>query len=338
MRRWKTNKKLGSSLLIGIRMRIGAVSEISRLEHVLLPDPDSWWWAETRLVKRERGVWKKEVLSREKVSFSWLGDVIRSLDEVLRGEGVQITYLHFSPEARNLESGRELISLRCDPSYLACCLRDVGLFTQKYFLTAQQPEGGKYLYGDLADRLARHRASQGIDVRTANFEGGAFISDGRLGLITVRNNLADHPQLLKECGELYEFPSLDMHIDSFIAFLDETNFLLNRSCVNAYADRIEWMGCDFGRIDQIVQLLRKKGYRPIEVKSYPQRGLECVVGNLLNLGEGKVVMIDPANYVSPRLEREGIDVISLYAGESLPRLRRLKVGLRCLSLPVKRRY
>jgi N-dimethylarginine dimethylaminohydrolase len=193
------------------------------------------------------------------------------------------------------------------------------------------------MYGDVSKNFAEKVSSLGIEVKYGEFERGAFISNGEVGFITVKNNLRKYPELLKECGELYEFSRLNCHIDSFVNFLNRELFVVNRSCIQNLAKKIEYRLCDFSAIDEIVNILKRKGYNPIKINEYYEDS-SCIVGNFLNLGNNKIVVIDNKNHFSKKLERGGVDVINLYEEESFEHLLGLQAGLRCITLPIKRDY
>jgi hypothetical protein len=54
------------------RRETSAVNEIAKLESILLPHPDSWWVAESKLIEFKNGSLNEKVVSREKITFRWL--------------------------------------------------------------------------------------------------------------------------------------------------------------------------------------------------------------------------------------------------------------------------
>jgi hypothetical protein len=316
---------------------IGAVNEIARLESILLPHPDSWYVAESKLVEFKNGSVKEKVVYKEKITFRWLRKLMQNLEDTLKSEGISVTYLYFSPTKEDEEKSGNVISLYCNPSYLSCSLGDIGIFTKSFFLSAKQSGYERKMYGDISKKFAEKVSSFGIEVKYGEFERGAFISNGEVGFITMKNDLRKYPELLKECGELYEFSRLNCHIDSFVNFLNKELFVVNSSCVWSLAEKIEYIWCDFSTIDEIVNILKKKGYNPIKINEYYDDS-SCIVGNFLNLGNNKIVVIDNKNYFSKKLEKESVDVINLYEEESFEHLRELQAGLRCITLPIKRDY
>jgi hypothetical protein len=319
------------------KQRIGAVNEIARLESILLPDPDSWWIAKTKFIEFKDGSLKERIISKEKISFGWLKKLMENLENNLKSEGVSVTYLHFSPSEEIEKENEKVISLYCNPGYLSFSLGDIGIFTKNFFLSAEQSQYRKDWYGDISEKFGEKISSLGIKVEYSEFERGAFISNGEISFITVKNDLRKYPEFLQECGELYEFPELDCHIDSFMNFLNKELFVVNYSCIRNLAEKTDYMWCDFSVIDEIVNILKKRGYNPIKIEEYWDNS-SCIVGNFLNLGKNKVVLIDNKNYFSKKLEKENVDVINLYEEESFEHLRRLEAGLRCITLPIKRDY
>jgi hypothetical protein len=104
------------------RRETGAVNEIAKLESILFPHPDSWWVAESKLIEFKNGSLNEKVVSREKITFRWLRKLMQNLEDILKSEGISVTYLYFSPIKEDEEKGRNVINLYCNPSYLSFSL------------------------------------------------------------------------------------------------------------------------------------------------------------------------------------------------------------------------
>ncbi|MCS7122996.1 MAG: hypothetical protein RMJ17_00235, partial [Candidatus Aenigmarchaeota archaeon] len=314
-------------------MEIGSVNEIARLTHILFPNPNSWYTAEAKISNFK----EEKILKMKKISFSWLHDLIRKLYDNLKTEGIRLTSIYFSPSLpKNID--RNTIYLECKPSILSFCLRDWGIFTKKYFLSATQlSHYSKKLYGNVIDMFVKKLSSLNIPVYEAGVEGGSFISNGKIGIVSMKNELSKYKELIDECGELYNFPEINLHIDSIISFLGEDVYLMNYDLLKTISEDLEYsICCNFKRIEKLVEKMKEKKYSQIKINGYYYGSEASVVTNILNIGKRKVVVVDNKGYVEKLVSREGFDVINLYPTKSFEMMKNLYVGIRCITLPVKR--
>lgn len=297
-------------------MNIGATNDVAKLEHILLPSPESY--------------------IRKPGDLYWLRSLTTMLEDVLRAERVHVSYLYFSPSNNETENIKDenTIRIKCKCGYLSIFLRDLGIFTRELFISSARIKN--HGYGNIKEKFAEKIKTYGIKVEYSNIEGGSFISNGKVCFISVNTDLKKYPKLFEECEEIYNIPELNLHIDNFVNFLNENNFLINFDLLINLAGKLEYYNCDLKAIIKVKEILEKKGYNSIEIHNDYFEEDVYIVANVLTLGNSKIIIMDPKERISKRIEREGIDVINLYERKSFTVLSYLTGGLRCLTLPIKR--
>ncbi len=334
-------------------MEIGALSEIGRLEHVLLPDPDSYWIAESGYIWFENGK-RKEDIKREKTRFDFLRNVVDKLDTTLRQESVKVSYVYFYPHgypSKKKESPDRIV-LECNPKYMSYCLRDYGIFTKKYFLYNNLDEE---IYGDVSDKFAQKIEKMENKIIKTHLSSSSFVSDGNIGIVSQKNGSYFNDLVKDECKKIINVSQLDAPIDSFISFVRDGLFMVNYDLVKLLSkeysevdlggmkflsknsDYDNFRNCDFSSILYLSNVLKKIGYSEIKIDGDYTNDVSRISCNILNLGNGKVIVIDPENKISKKLTKEGVDVINL-KDISIDKLIFHGSGIRSMALPVKRNY
>ena len=318
-------------------MEIGSVSEIERLEHILLTHPDSYWSDETIMSSYVDGKLEDKVINRKRCDISSLKGLLNALESYLKGEGVKTTSLYFYPKSGHCDVEEEdnIMILPCNPHYLSLSLRDYGIFTKKQFLYIDGREEGDH--GDSPRAFASAIKRKGIKTYKTDVEGGSFVSDGRFGILSEKFN-GDFQKLLEwEFEEFLYLPDLNIHVDSLVSFLNKDTFIVNYDLVKQLETDLEWWGCRFDRIFDISKILKKEGYSEIKINDAYNDYNSFIVGSILNLGDDKLVLTDPENEVEKKLVKEGFDITNLNEF-NLRILIHCQAGLRCITLPVKRNY
>ncbi len=333
----------------------GAVSELGNLEKVLIPHPRSSWVEEIRLIRFAKwGTRSEKVLKRKEKNFGVLYPLIEDFTELLKEEGVKYKLLWFYPslsemgEKELLYDEEDVTALSCNGGPFSVFLRDLGIFSSKDYFATKFEGWRKEVYGNLAKELSKLVGKEiGKEkIKEGAPEGGGVVSDGNVTIISVIYEdefLKVVKELEEEFGnKLIAAPSMNMHVDAVLNFPERGTVVYSHSSVKYVKKNVsqtERVNLSLSVPKVISEFLEKElGYRRVVVDDDE---VTPVDSNFLVLKSGKVMTLDRKGRFSKRLEREGIDVLNLY-DEKLEKVYRWLLaregGMRCLCLPVKRRY